>query len=183
MRPYYVLLLSLALLFAFSNAVLAETPGAADSLTLAGNSDNNKRSLRVATATEDADSGEERFLGFNSVSHQLKKMRRTENKATAASEKLKNAEAAKADKIAMAVKKATEKAEKAQAAKIAKLQKEANAKAAKLAKVRENENKLLERLKVQLPSISEVDKILKGASSEFRAKYLAAFQAAAAKLT
>ncbi|KAG7394137.1 hypothetical protein PHYBOEH_005640 [Phytophthora boehmeriae] len=127
MRPYYILLLTLALIFAISNAAVAAP--ATNSLTVADNEESTKRSLR-STAADDE---EERFLGLGKVTSKvteklrLMKMRRAASKEM----KAKAAEAAKAAKVA----KAAEKAKAAEAAKAAKAAKAAEkAKAAEAAK-------------------------------------------------
>ncbi|RLN10850.1 hypothetical protein BBI17_008400 [Phytophthora kernoviae] len=133
MRPCNVLLLTLALLFAFSNAVLAVTPVTA---TAVSNEANYKRSLRVAeTTTNSVDDEEERGLltGLSSGLNKLKEKARLMKMRFGAAkesilkhaaavkvymkakflEKFKKAEAAEAAKAA-------EKAEKLKATKAAK---------------------------------------------------------------
>ncbi|RLN31334.1 hypothetical protein BBO99_00002341 [Phytophthora kernoviae] len=112
MRPYNVLLLTLVLLFAFSNAVLAVTPATA---TAVNNEADYKRSLRAAETTANSvDDEEERGLtsGLTSGISKLKeKAQLYKMRSGAAKEiKLKAAEAAKTAK-------ATAKADKLKAAK------------------------------------------------------------------
>ncbi|RLN55149.1 hypothetical protein BBP00_00008628 [Phytophthora kernoviae] len=153
MRPYNVLLLTLALLFAFSNAVLAVTPA---TVTAVNNEANYKRSLRAAETTTNSVDDEERGLvsGYSKVMDKahLLKMRLGANKEinfkdaavakiAKAEKAVENAKLAEAAKLAKAEAKATAKAdkvakaaEKAKAAKVAKAAKADAAKAAKLAK-------------------------------------------------
>ncbi|KAF4314661.1 hypothetical protein G195_011638, partial [Phytophthora kernoviae 00238/432] len=112
MRPYNVLLLTLALLFAFSNAVLAVTPVTA---TAVSNEANYKRSLRVAeTTTNSVDDEEERGLltGLTSGVSKIKdKAQLMKMRLSAAKEiKTKEAAIAKAAKATKAAEKAKEKA-------------------------------------------------------------------------
>ncbi|KAG7381733.1 hypothetical protein PHYBOEH_010809 [Phytophthora boehmeriae] len=171
MRPYYILLLTLALIFAISNASLAAP--ATNSLTVADNEESTKRSLR-STAADDE---EERFLGLGKATSKvteklrLMKMRRAASKemkakaaeaakAAKAAEKAKVAEAAKAAKAA----KAAEKAKAAEAVKAAKAAKEAakaqSAAAKKAAIQKEKENRLVNGWLAELRNPNKVHKDL-----------------------
>ncbi|RLN37593.1 hypothetical protein BBI17_009787, partial [Phytophthora kernoviae] len=135
MRPYNVLLLTLVLLFAFSNAVLAVTPITA---TVVSNEANYKRSLRAAeTTTNNVDDEEERSLtsGLTSGLSKIKDKAHLYKVRLSASKeiKVKEAEIAKAVKATKAAEKAKEKARLVEVAKAAK----ADKKAAKLAKAAE----------------------------------------------
>ncbi|KAG7395153.1 hypothetical protein PHYBOEH_004178 [Phytophthora boehmeriae] len=187
MRPYYILVLTLALVFAMSNAALAAP--AANPLTAADNEDNIKRSLRSTAADEEDE--EERFLGIGkAVSKvnekvQLQKMRKTANKemkaksaeaakaakAAKAAEKAKTAEAAKAAKAAEKAKaaeaakaakaaKAAEKAKAAEAAKAAKAAKAQGEAAKKAAKQKEKEDKMMKGWLAEMRNPNKVHKDL-----------------------
>ncbi|KAF4323952.1 hypothetical protein JM18_009468 [Phytophthora kernoviae] len=135
MRPYNVLLLTLVLLFAFSNAVLAVTPV---TTTAVSNEANYKRSLRVAeTTTNSVDDEEERGLtsGLTSGLNKLKEKTQLYNMRLAASKEIKMKDAAIA-KAAKAVK-AAEKADAKAAQRVARAEKKAADKAAKVAKAAE----------------------------------------------
>ncbi|KAF4315995.1 hypothetical protein BBO99_00008659 [Phytophthora kernoviae] len=67
MRPLNVLLVTLALLVASTNAVSADTAPTGRSLTDVNNDVNYKRSLRTHRSSEDDDDDDERMFGMDKI--------------------------------------------------------------------------------------------------------------------